>query len=128
MRGSRYEGAIGPFDGRVRLLREERCDSLSGCPLPSWNVSRPRAPPACNARGAGRARLAPLPCRLRFVPVQAPYFDGASPRIAADCAAFGYAGMHEQVLIGVPAQIVCAGFFLQKEAQSSCIDRENVIK
>ncbi len=46
------------------------------------------------------------PVQMKLAPIQAPYFDGASLLIAADCTAYAYAGFHQKfaqdktVLIG----------------------------
>lgn len=120
VRGSAMRAPSALLDGRVRLLREDRCDGLSGCLLPSWNVSRPRtgAPPrsACNARGAGRGPTCAIALSASPRPRADPYDAGASSRIAADCAAFAYAGMHEHVGIGVlrPRRLSARAFFAKR--------------
>lgn len=59
--------------------------------------------------GCGVSRLAQWPCRIRQVPIHAPYFNGANLLIAADCTAFAHGNFHEAfmrnhiTLIGCPA-------------------------
>lgn len=44
------------------------------------------------------SRLGQWPCQIQLMPVQAPYYQGASLLIAADCTAFAYARMHEDFM------------------------------
>ncbi len=53
------------------------------------------------------SRLGQWPCQIRLVPVNAPYFDGANLLIAADCTAFAYAGLHEELMRGKITLIGC---------------------
>ncbi len=54
------------------------------------------------------SELRQWPCQLKLVPVGAAYFDHAHLLVAADCAAYAYAGMHAEfmhnkiTLIGCP--------------------------
>lgn len=76
-----------------------------GCGTVATARCRATAPPARIPQGS---QLAQWPCQIRLVPVDAPYFDGASLLIAADCAAYAYAGFHSDfmknhiTLIGCP--------------------------
>lgn len=53
------------------------------------------------------SQLRQWPCQIKLVPVNAPYFSGASLLIAADCTAYAYAGMHEKYMRGKVALIGC---------------------
>lgn len=59
-------------------------------------------------RSATASKLLQWPCQLRLVPERAPYFDGASILIAADCTAYAYCSFHNDfmknhiTLIGCP--------------------------
>ncbi len=54
------------------------------------------------------SRLRQWPCKISFVPENAPYFDGAELLIAADCTAYAYGNFHSEfmknsiTLIGCP--------------------------
>lgn len=54
------------------------------------------------------SQLSQWPCQIKLVPVNAPYFDGASLLIAADCTAYAYGNFHNEfirnhiTLIGCP--------------------------
>lgn len=122
-----HEGAIAMIDGKVRLMRDDYCDGLGDC-LPTCptgaitfvereaaaydehavmqnkqkKIQQPESVPA------PQSRLSQWPVQIRLVPVNAPYFDGASLLIAADCTAYAYAGFHEKfirnhiTLVGCP--------------------------
>ncbi len=53
------------------------------------------------------SRLAQWPCQIKLVPTQAPFFDGAKLLIAADCAAYAYASLHEDFMRGKVTIIGC---------------------
>ena len=47
---------------------------------------------------SGVSQLSQWPCKISFMPVNAPYFDGADLLIAADCTAFAYADFHSEFM------------------------------
>lgn len=51
--------------------------------------------------------LGQWPCQIQLMPVQAPYYQGASLLIAADCTAFAYARMHEDFMKGKITVVGC---------------------
>ena len=53
------------------------------------------------------SQLNQWPVQIKLVPVNAPYFDGAKLLIAADCAAYAYAGFHEDFIKGKITLIGC---------------------
>lgn len=65
------------------------------------------APATAPAAGHPVSRLGQWPCQIRLVPVNAPYFDGAKLLIAADCTAYAYAGLHEELMRGRITLIGC---------------------
>ena len=79
-----------------------------GCP-----GSNAKALPRDNAQESKRAaesaasQLRQWPVQIKLVPVNAPFFDGASLLIAADCAAYAYAGFHEDFIRGKITLIGC---------------------
>lgn len=56
---------------------------------------------------AVRSQLRQWPCQLRLVPVNAPYLDGASLLVAADCTAYAYANIHNDFMRGRVTLIGC---------------------
>jgi ferredoxin len=44
------------------------------------------------------SQLQQWPVQIKLVPVNAPYFDGANLLVAADCAAYAYAGFHNDFI------------------------------
>ena len=65
------------------------------------------AAPASAGRQVPVSRLAQWPCQIKLVPEQAPFFDGAKLLIAADCTAYAYAGLHEDLMKGKVTVIGC---------------------
>ncbi len=53
------------------------------------------------------SRLAQWPCQIKLAPPAAPYFHNASLLIAADCAAYAYANIHEDFMRGKITLIGC---------------------
>lgn len=53
------------------------------------------------------SQLGQWPCQIKLVPVNAPYFDGAKLLIAADCAAYAYANVHQEFMKGKITLIGC---------------------
>ena len=53
------------------------------------------------------SQLGKWPCQIKLVPVNAPYFDGASLLIAADCTAYAYANIHQEFMQGRITLIGC---------------------
>ncbi len=131
-----HEGAIGMKNGKAVLLRDDYCDGLGDC-LPhcptdaiSFEVREAVAydedavkahiqnqkDEACISAhtsepfmsAAIESQLAQWPCQIKLVSVYAPFFEGASLLIAADCTAYAYANMHREfmaekiTLIGCP--------------------------
>ena len=59
------------------------------------------------ATGEQPSRLSQWPVQIKLVPINAPYFDGAKLLIAADCAAYAYAGFHERFIKGHITLVGC---------------------
>ena len=53
------------------------------------------------------SRLSQWPVQIKLVPVNAPYFDGASLLIAADCTAYAYANFHQDFIRGKVTLVGC---------------------
>ena len=53
------------------------------------------------------SQLAQWPCQIKLLPPKAPFFEGAKLLIAADCTAYAYAGMHEDLMKGKVTVIGC---------------------
>ncbi|HPZ01066.1 MAG TPA: ferredoxin, partial [Clostridiales bacterium] len=53
------------------------------------------------------SRLGQWPVQIKLVPVEAPFFNGAKLLIAADCAAYAYANLHEEFMKGKITVIGC---------------------
>ncbi len=53
------------------------------------------------------SQLAQWPCQIKLAPLSAPYFNGASLLIAADCTAYAYANFHAKFMSGKVTLIGC---------------------
>ncbi len=133
-----HEGAIGMVDGKAKLLRDGYCDGLGDClpacpaeaitfvereaaaydeaavkenmakPCQSAAVQSGRSTAAQSCQSGTDSQLAQWPVQIKLVPVKAPYFEGASLLVAADCTAFAYGDFHNHfirnhiTLVGCP--------------------------
>lgn len=70
---------------------------------------------------AAESCLMQWPVQIKLAPMQAPYFQGASLLIAADCTAYAYASFHETFMAGHITLIGCpkldAADYAEKLAQ-----------
>lgn len=79
-----------------------------GCPgTQSRAIQREEAAECCSAPTERASQLRQWPCQIKLAPVNAPYFNGASLLIAADCTAYAYAGIHERFMKGKVTLIGC---------------------
>ena len=79
-----------------------------GCPGHQMHRFERRAEAAPEGPAGHReSRLGQWPCQIRLVPVRAPYFAGAKLLIAADCTAYAYGEMHEELMRGKMTLIGC---------------------
>lgn len=116
-----HEGAIGIVEGKAKLLREDYCDGLGDC-LPACPVNaisfEEREAPAydeaavkramaekattgCNYvgnAGSQASQLMQWPAQIKLVPPKAPFFEGCSLLIAADCTAYAYGNFHNDFM------------------------------
>lgn len=93
----------------VKENQRNKQQAQGGCPGQRMRqFSRP-APAAHSPSLPGErvSQLAQWPCQIKLAPVNAPYFDGAKLLIAADCAAYAYAGIHEDFMAGKVTLIGC---------------------
>jgi NAD-dependent dihydropyrimidine dehydrogenase PreA subunit len=103
-----HEGAIGMAYGKAKLLRDDYCDGLGDC-LPACPAGAitfvEREAEAYDKEAVNELRQWPV--QIKLVPVNAPYFDGASLLVAADCAAYARAGFHREFMRGKITLIGC---------------------
>lgn len=93
----------------VKENQRKKQQAQGGCPGQRMRqFSRP-APAAHSPSSPGErvSQLAQWPCQIKLAPVNAPYFDGARLLIAADCAAYAYAGIHQDFMAGKVTLIGC---------------------
>lgn len=60
-------------------------------------------------QGMGKpvSQLNQWPCQIKLLPAKAPFYQGAKLLVAADCAAFAYASLHEDFMKGKITLIGC---------------------
>lgn len=81
-----------------------------GCP---GSAVKQFMPPVDEAATANQALIEPpsqlsqWPTQIKLVPINAPFFNGVDLLIAADCAAYAYAGFHERFMKGHVTIIGC---------------------
>ena len=93
----------------VKENQRKKQQAQGGCPGQRMRqFSRP-APAAHSPSLPGErvSQLAQWPCQIKLAPVNAPYFDGSRLLIAADCAAYAYAGIHEDFMADKVTLIGC---------------------
>ena len=79
-----------------------------GCPGSRMRtLRRESAAQSAPVHGECLSQLGQWPCQIKLVPIHAPYFDGASLLIAADCTAYAYARLHEDFMRGKITLIGC---------------------
>ncbi|MFO7535223.1 MAG: 4Fe-4S binding protein [Kiritimatiellia bacterium] len=126
-----HEGALRLIDGKARLISDSYCDGLGAClpqcPVDAIKIEEREAapfdeaavaakmkqaakappPPAAAPASSAPSQLRQWPVQIQLVPVNAPYFDQAKLLVAADCAAYAYAGFHEKFMKGRITLIGC---------------------
>ena len=107
------EREAAPYDEAAVLAQKAKGSAMPlpcGCP---GSASRSLEPSPTNPTpemvGTREPvnRLAQWPVQIQLVPLRAPYFEGAKLLIAADCAAFAYAGFHERFMKGHVTLVGC---------------------
>jgi len=82
-----------------------------GCPGTMMKTFHTDAPAACPSESQPQApatsQLRNWPVQLKLVPAMAPYLNGASLLIAADCTAYAYPALHERFMRGKVTLIGC---------------------
>ena len=78
----------------------------TGCPGAAMRQMAHKAAPAADS-AAPEGQLTNWPVQIKLAPTQAPYFDGASLLVAADCSAFTYGDFHRRFLSGRVCLIGC---------------------
>lgn len=111
-----HEGAIAMIDGKAALIRDDYCDGLGDClpACPTGAISFEEREAAAYDHAAVMAKkaaasnaLSQWPVQIKLAPVRAPYFDGCSLLIAADCTAYAYGNFHKDFIGGRITLVGC---------------------
>ncbi|NLG24283.1 MAG: 4Fe-4S binding protein [Clostridiales bacterium] len=107
-----HEPAQGCPGTRARMLGGAQSAHAGGCPgsrARALNAARPaQEPDAGRAAEAPQSELRQWPVQIKLAPIRTSWLNGAKLLIAADCAAYAYAGFHSRfmknrvTLIGCP--------------------------
>ena len=99
-----------PFDEEA--VKKAKEPMACGCPGNNIKTfkrgNEEETAPLTQAKSPSASRLSQWPVQIKLVPVNAPYFNGASLLIAADCTAYAYGNFHNDfiknkiTLIGCP--------------------------
>lgn len=77
------------------------------CPGTSARFLKTSESPYDEPQGSRESELMQWPVQIKLIPEKAPYFDGASLLLAADCTAFAYADLHKDFMKGKVTLIGC---------------------
>ena len=82
---------------------------FTGCPGSMARAIERKPVNTDNSAVSGKieSELRQWPVQIKLVPVNAPYFDGASLLIAADCTAYAYANFHQDFIRGKVTLVGC---------------------
>ncbi|AIZ56716.1 electron transport complex subunit RsxB [Candidatus Methanoplasma termitum] len=128
-----HEGALAIVNGKAKMVREDFCDGLGhclpacprgaisfiemcGCETPKIvtpgvsNRSIVFDTVANNVFGPGSGELRQWPVKLKLISAASPIFRGADILLAADCSAFAYSKIHEEMIKGRAVAICCPKF------------------
>lgn len=96
-------------EAAVLASKQKKAPLPCGCPGTHSEVIRRQTPEHhTEVPVSAVSRLSQWPVQIKLVPVSAPYFDGASLLVAADCTAYAYGNFHNEfirnhiTLIGCP--------------------------
>lgn len=92
-------------EAAVKAQKAQRQDvhTPSGCPgMAPRQIQAKAAEPVMT-----ESQLAQWPCQIKLAPLTAPYFNGVSLLVAADCTAYAYANFHEEFMAGKVTLIGC---------------------
>ena len=91
---------------KIAALKTGKPQPGAGCPgMKARALAQNNAPAGDGAELP--SRLAQWPVQIKLAPVVAPYFNGASLLIAADCTAYAYASFHEKFIRGRITLVGC---------------------
>ena len=95
------------LENKRKRMQKEGMTLHHGCPGMQLKTFAHKAASETAAPAAQESQLSQWPVQIKLVPVNAPYFDGASLLIAADCTAYAYANFHQDFIRGKVTLVGC---------------------
>lgn len=95
------------LENKQKKMQKEGMTLHHGCPGMQLKTFAHKAASETAAPAAQESQLSQWPVQIKLVPVNAPYFDGASLLIAADCTAYAYANFHQDFIRGKVTLVGC---------------------
>jgi len=93
---------------KARMEQPKVEEKPLACGCPGMMAQKLERKPVQTAQPvSGVSELTNWPVQIKLVPVSAPYLNGASLLIAADCTAFAFAGIHSEFMKGRVTLIGC---------------------
>ena len=106
--------ALAYDEAAVLAARQKKMDTRNvkiphaGCPgTQTRQIAHTEKKNSPSCMPAVNSQLSQWPCQIKLAPVNAPYFNGTSLLIAADCTAYAYANIHEDFMKGKVTLIGC---------------------
>ena len=95
-------------ENKKKKMQSEGGAVSGGCPgSRARELDRQETQQPEHAMEAVPSRLRQWPVQIKLAPVNAPYFDGASLLVAADCTAYAYGNFHQDFIRGKVTLIGC---------------------
>lgn len=96
------------IENKKKKARPEGAFASGGCPgSRAGELKRQVGAQFASDQTDGGSQLRQWPVQIKLAPVNAPYFDGASLLIAADCSAYAYGSFHQKFIRGKVTLIGC---------------------
>lgn len=95
------------LENKQKKMQKEGMTLHHSCPGMQLKTFEHKAASEAVVPAAQESQLSQWPVQIKLVPVNAPYFDGASLLIAADCTAYAYANFHQDFIRGKVTLVGC---------------------
>ena len=101
------EREAAAYDEAAVLAAKAKLEDRLPCGCPGSAAKTIHCRDLPETRVPQQSQLRQWPVQIKLVPVNAPWFDGASLLVAADCTAYAYAGFHQEFIRGRITLVGC---------------------